>query len=45
MLKTLGLSSLDKRSLRGELIAFRIFLRKVSVERGAYLFSHYLVIG
>ena len=38
-LRTLGLSSLEKRSLRGNLLALYSFLRRGSGEGGADLFS------
>ena len=38
-LRTLGLSSLEKRSLRGNLLALYSFLRRGSGEGGAELFS------
>ena len=44
-LKTLGLSSLGKRRLRGDLIALCSFPRRGSGEGGADFFSLYPVIG
>lgn len=37
-LRALGLSSLEKRRMRGDLVAFYSFLRKARVEGGADLF-------